>query len=137
MKFRGKRKDNKKWVKGSLIDNAFFKKDGSSITYIGVFSSIDFDSWENLDECIDIIEVIPESVGMSTGQPDKNGVEIFGSILVGDIMSRGGDIWVVRNQKKDGYLEMLNIEIDFTQVCFRGWRASQGEIIGKQYEEEK
>jgi uncharacterized phage protein (TIGR01671 family) len=39
-----------------------------------------------------IFEVIPESIGMSTGLKDKNGKEIFGSIPIDDKMSRGGDI---------------------------------------------
>ena len=38
------------------------------------------------------IEIIPETVGMSTGLKDKNGREIFGSIPIDGKRSKGGDI---------------------------------------------
>lgn len=37
-------------------------------------------------------QVIPESLAISTGLQDKNGVEIFSSFPVNGVMSKGGDV---------------------------------------------
>lgn len=66
--FRGKRCDNKEWVKGYL-----FRHLGKPYIILGM---------EN--DQIHSVEVIEETVSSNTGIPDKNGDDIFiGDIIVG------------------------------------------------------
>lgn len=65
--FRGKRKDNGKWVYGGIT----FDMDGTLYICPERFSDYD-----------DEIEVLSETVGQFTGLTDKNGINIFcGDIL--------------------------------------------------------
>lgn len=79
---RGKTLIGEKWVYGSLIDNAFYKKTDNplspiiSIPYI-FCPNKEFCSWDEIVEEYDIFEVVPESVGRFTGFTDKNGVMIY------------------------------------------------------------
>ena len=75
--FRGKRKDNGKWVYGNLINTAFFNNDGFPISYILDTDNIEYDCWTDIAEQIDDFEVIPETVGQCTGLKDKHGNWIF------------------------------------------------------------
>lgn len=61
-KFRGKRKDNFKWVYGSFVTGGIFggPKEDCYIFFDGHF-----------------IEVIPETAGMWTGMKDKYGQELY------------------------------------------------------------
>ena len=70
--YRGLTKDGK-WVEGSLVN---IKNHRYFIVPVNTtLSPLNYDF-----ECPDeFIEVIPETVGQSTGLPDKNGVEIYES----------------------------------------------------------
>jgi hypothetical protein len=88
IKFRGFRTDGKGWVEGFYV----YRPDGKHLIY-----------WKPFDEATQNTyhEIHPESLGMFTGQTDKNGREIFGAIG-----ERGGD-----------------------RVEFIFWMAGQGECI--------
>jgi hypothetical protein len=70
IKFRGFRTDGKGWVEGYLMQNYVHHK-GLTIVQGGCIYN----------------EIHPDSLGMFTGQPDKNGKEIYGAIG-----EKGGDV---------------------------------------------
>lgn len=133
-KYRGKRVDNGEWVEGY-----FYKKtlcDGN-----GECCYIKFDGNNG-------IEIIPETIALFTTLTDKNGKEIFGSIPVNGVMSRGGD--VVFFKRLD-----CNLTIRWSEVGYRWTYSAIGEensyyvdrsidedmvkyleIIGNQYDSE-
>jgi hypothetical protein len=53
------------------------------------------------------IEILPESLAMSTGLKDKNGVEIYGSIEVDGVMSKGGDKIIERIMNEKTVLDVV------------------------------
>jgi uncharacterized phage protein (TIGR01671 family) len=96
--FRGKRVDNGKWVEGCYVNHLTrmlcpigdFLKEGDEKHYI-VKSG--FADW-NMPRDLEFVEVIPETVGQSTGRTDKNGKRVFeGDILCADTGRR----WVNGN----------------------------------------
>lgn len=86
--FRGKRTDNGEWETGSLV----IIRDGCSDKE--VFIADKMTGYHT--------PVIPETVGQYTGLTDKNGRKIF----EGDIVERGGRIWLVEYSNKYGQFMM-------------------------------
>jgi len=80
IKFRGFRKDGKGWVEGYYL----FRFNSHRIQTID-------ENYLNGGATL-IHEIHPESLAMSTGLIDKNGKEIFGSIEVDGVMSKGGSV---------------------------------------------
>lgn len=86
MKFRGKRKDNGKEVKGyyfKIKDKHYIIPDDARILPLGYTLGP-----PTLDG---FIEVIPSSIAMSTTVLDKNNKEIYGSIPIDGEMTEGKD----------------------------------------------
>lgn len=80
-RFRGKRKDNGEWVFGSLINNAFFWTHSKAPIFYIFQPAEDFDSFDNIQDDLDIFDVVPESVGQFVG------ITILGTRLFdGDII---------------------------------------------------
>lgn len=92
-KYRGKRKDNGKWVFGSLIDNLPDNTEGKGnrafILDMSACKKCKYScpTFGEIFVCDDVFpEVIPETVGMGSGCPDKNGKEIFQGDLIRQYM---------------------------------------------------
>jgi hypothetical protein len=131
IKFRGFRTDGKGWVEGSLVDFgqfiAIWNKDGDFYEYIQKDRRIS-------PEYI----VDPESLGMFTGQTDKNGREIFGAIgeKGGDRCKRGRhkELYdIVMYQGAWSIKTETNNAVWHQSFC-NGARSSDLEIIGNQFE---
>jgi len=81
--FRGKRKDNGKWVVGWYLqtqegDRIF----GTDLCDEDVYCRFNWEEHETPGPDCDCWAVHPNSVSQSTGRFDKNGVEIFGGMEV-------------------------------------------------------
>ncbi len=73
--FKGKRADDGTWICGDLISTR-----GKYYIHPNA-NSFEVNAY-NLAKCVQMIEVIPETVGQCTGLKDKNGKWIFGNDIV-------------------------------------------------------
>ena len=83
---KGKRKDNGEWIYGDLIIDQYGKY------YIHPNANAFSVNEYNLAKCIQMIEVIPETVGQCTGVPDKNGKLMFEGDVVNALFDFGKPI---------------------------------------------
>lgn len=103
--FRGKRKDNKEWVYGSLVNCLFANdSDKSACCYIVPDPKLNwdmpyYDCWEDLAQWVDNYEVIPETVGEYMRMVDAIGNKIFES----DVLR--GKFWTGLGGKSTKYKE--------------------------------
>lgn len=89
-------------------------------------------------ETFEKFEIIPSSLSMQTGLPDKHGKMIFGSIEVDGVMSKGGDRIEFSNDMGEIFQDDVYYESD--SACwyagnFPLYNPDDIEIIGSQYEE--
>lgn len=96
---KGKRKDNNEWVEGYLIQgNKTYIAATEAINYMIVSTSY--------MASIELVEVIPETVGQCTGVPDKNGKLMFEGDVVNALFDFGMPIKSVCGFK-DGAFGLL------------------------------
>lgn len=132
MKFRAKRKYGNEVITGyyNAIDGVHH--------YIFNNDNLNSPDWFEID---------PATLAMETGQPDKNGTMIFGSVPVDGVMSKGADrlICLTPSGENSGNYDYLEFKkgcfwlrhrdipvIDWTEHS-EEWNG-QFEITGKQYE---
>ena len=110
--FRGKRVDNGKWTEG------YFFKSWDKVFLL----------WGMTDDCPNMEEVVPETVGQFTGLCDKNGKKIF-----------EGDI-VESPNGTQGFIEWQNAECAFLVNIGDDWQTMDDcpyEVIGNIYDKEE
>ena len=137
--FKAQRTDGKGEVKGWLVKN----RDGQCFIFKNIWFNTSyaierFYQWE-----IEMNPVILSTISQQTGQTDKEGKDIYGSIEIDGVMTKGGDV-----------IMLETCDVDKASVFFRGgafwikWLSDGNEelltdydmkhfeIIGKQYEVE-
>lgn len=94
-RFRGQRKDNGKWVVGSLTKCETQSRGKRGVTWI-----IENDTF-NLEMDFRVF-VHSHTLSISTGKPDSKKEEIFASFPIDGVMTEGGDLVEVPRWKHLG-----------------------------------
>ena len=85
VRFRGKTKDNGKWVYGGFMQTP-------ESPFIIDYSVIVKNAEDGYPTVYDVVEVIPSTIAQFTTVKDENDDEIYGSFPINGIMTEGGDI---------------------------------------------
>lgn len=129
--FRGKRKDNSKWIESSTL----FRIGKDVYMLQPVNAEITYDSNYNITAIIGrkaiMVEVIPETVGQYTGEKDKNGKRIFERDIIRNIDD--SDIGVVKWYSEHGAFMIRRISDNQIFWAFDN-DFSKVEIVGNIYD---
>ena len=119
--FRGKRKDNDEWIEGYLIQgNKTYIATTEAINYMCVSTSY--------MASIELVEVIPKTVGQFTGLEDKNGKWIFENDIVTMPAYQGG------RTKSVVYFKNGKFAVDGSNYAFKDICPRNMEVIGNIYD---
>ena len=123
--YRAKRVDNGEWVKGSLVGDSFI---------VGYFEIREFLGSEDLMRCACVVhEVIPSTVGQSTGFKDKNKKESY----FGDLIKMWGtDVFEIRWDRIMGRVFLHNLNKKGDSLYLYASDIQNGEIISNVHDSE-
>lgn len=112
--FRGKRKDNGKWIEG------YFFETNTPVYRAFIITNMSVDVSDNCTDILDfnIIEVIPETVGQFTGLTDKNGKKIWEGDIIDTPDRLIEVVWFERNAQFD--LKFIKHAHDKKIINFKG-----------------
>jgi len=135
--YRGFSIEDDKWIYGSLINNAFFKK-GTKEACCYIFDNEmapDYDCWEDIAEWISYLEVDPKSIGQYIGMKDKNDDKLYKGDIVQYIIAWPEDGNPIMTRKEIIYDdENLCFCLKYSQQLLTCQFSHEFEKVGNVYE---